>query len=119
MAKETEGIELNADVTGRGVRNLLSSPEKVRLSTLAMRRLRFSFLQGFYVVALVDGVFAGSLMITTEWSDWRDGASISFDERLTPTDTPSFVRLLLVDSVCLYSSRVSQPRHLPTAVQLC
>ena len=28
---------------------------------------------GFYLVAEKDGEIAGSLMVTTEWSDWRNG----------------------------------------------
>jgi ribosomal protein S18 acetylase RimI-like enzyme len=28
---------------------------------------------GFYVVAVVEGVIAASLMVTSEWSDWRNG----------------------------------------------
>lgn len=28
--------------------------------------------KGFYLVADVDGVVAGSLMVTYEWSDWRN-----------------------------------------------
>jgi len=30
--------------------------------------------RGFYLIAEVDGAIAGSLMVTSEWSDWRDGA---------------------------------------------
>jgi ribosomal protein S18 acetylase RimI-like enzyme len=56
MALETEGKNLILDVITQGVANLLAQPQR-----------------GFYVVAEVDGVSAGSLMITTEWSDWRDG----------------------------------------------
>lgn len=29
--------------------------------------------KGFYVVADVDGSVAAGLMVTTEWSDWRNG----------------------------------------------
>jgi len=56
MARETEGKELDAELITAGVRALLENP------TL-----------GFYVVAEIDGEVAGSLMITTEWSDWRNG----------------------------------------------
>jgi ribosomal protein S18 acetylase RimI-like enzyme len=56
MALETEGKNLIPDVITRGVSNLLAQPQR-----------------GFYVVAEVEGVKAGSLMITTEWSDWRNG----------------------------------------------
>jgi ribosomal protein S18 acetylase RimI-like enzyme len=55
MALETEGKELLTDVIGAGVRSLLGNPAA-----------------GFYVVAEQDSVL-GSLMITKEWSDWRNG----------------------------------------------
>lgn len=56
MARETEDFELDAAICSRGVRALFEDPEK-----------------GRYFVAEIDGVIAGSLMITKEWSDWRAG----------------------------------------------
>ena len=56
MALETEGKHLLPEVVGAGVRSLLANPES-----------------GFYMVAEQDGV-VGSLMITKEWSDWRNGS---------------------------------------------
>lgn len=56
MARETEGKQLDQDIITAGVHKLLQN------ETL-----------GFYVVAETDGEIAGSLMITTEWSDWRNG----------------------------------------------
>jgi ribosomal protein S18 acetylase RimI-like enzyme len=56
MALETEGKNLILEVITRGVANLLAQPQR-----------------GFYVIAEIDGAKAGSLMITNEWSDWRDG----------------------------------------------
>jgi GNAT superfamily N-acetyltransferase len=56
MAKETEGIELDRTICSRGVDALF---EDVTL--------------GRYFVAEMDGVVVGSLMITYEWSDWRNG----------------------------------------------
>lgn len=55
MALETEGKELLPDVIGAGVRSLLGNPAA-----------------GFYLLAEQDNV-VGSLMITKEWSDWRNG----------------------------------------------
>lgn len=56
MALETEGKVLMPNVIGAGVRHLLRHPDS-----------------GFYLVAESgDEVIAG-LMITTEWSDWRNG----------------------------------------------
>ena len=56
MALETEGKVLFPEVVGAGVRRLLARPAA-----------------GFYVVAEDGGRVIGSLMITTEWSDWRNG----------------------------------------------
>ena len=56
MALETEQKELLPDVIGPGVHSLLSNPAS-----------------GFYVVAERSDHVIGSLMITKEWSDWRNG----------------------------------------------
>ena len=57
MAWETEQKKLSPDVVARGVRNLLSHPR-----------------YGFYVVVEIDDEVVGSLMVTYEWSDWRDAS---------------------------------------------
>src|SRR5688572_3155055 len=57
MAKETESKELIADVITEGVKALLAKPEL-----------------GFYLIAEQNGTVVGSLMVTTEWSDWRNGS---------------------------------------------
>lgn len=56
MAKETEAKTLNPDIVLRGVTYLMHNPES-----------------GFYLVAEKSGEILGSLMITSEWSDWRNG----------------------------------------------
>ena len=56
MAMETEDKELDRDVVRKGVRGLFDRGD-----------------YGFYVVAEIDEVVVGSLMITYEWSDWRAG----------------------------------------------
>jgi ribosomal protein S18 acetylase RimI-like enzyme len=56
IARETEGYDLKLEVITAGVTRFLERPE-----------------QGFYLVAEIDGSVIGSLMITTEWSDWRNG----------------------------------------------
>ncbi len=56
MAKETEDKELDSTVVLAGVKNLMKNPE-----------------YGFYLVAEHHGRLVGCLMITTEWSDWRNG----------------------------------------------
>lgn len=54
MAKETENLFLAPEVVRSGVSKLLKSPDL-----------------GFYLVAEQNNKVVGSLMITTEWSDWR------------------------------------------------
>jgi ribosomal protein S18 acetylase RimI-like enzyme len=56
MAKETEDMELIPEVIGAGVRNMIENPQ-----------------MGFYLVAEESNVIQASLMVTTEWSDWRNG----------------------------------------------
>lgn len=56
MAWETEGKKLSQPVVTAGVENLLSQPE-----------------YGFYLLAEIEGEVAGALMLTSEWSDWRNG----------------------------------------------
>jgi ribosomal protein S18 acetylase RimI-like enzyme len=56
MARETEAKELAPEVLRAGVAHFIERPQ-----------------YGFYVVAEDAGGVVGSLMITYEWSDWRDG----------------------------------------------
>jgi ribosomal protein S18 acetylase RimI-like enzyme len=56
MALETEGKRLLPEVIGAGVRSLLRNPDA-----------------GFYVVAESRARPIGALLITKEWSDWRNG----------------------------------------------
>ncbi|MCX7590833.1 MAG: GNAT family N-acetyltransferase [Kiritimatiellae bacterium] len=56
MAKETEDKSLDHQILSAGVRTLLLNPHL-----------------GFYCVAEKDGEIVGCLMVTSEWSDWRDG----------------------------------------------
>jgi len=56
MAFETEGKELIPEVIGAGVRRLIETPSL-----------------GFYLVAEHAGELIACLMITNEWSDWRNG----------------------------------------------
>lgn len=56
MALETEQKELIPEVISKGVDTLLNNPNL-----------------GFYVVAERDNEVIGSLMVTMEWSDWRNG----------------------------------------------
>jgi len=55
MALETEGKRLDTTIVDTAVRSVFTDTEK-----------------GFYVVAEEDGVIVGGLMITYEWSDWRN-----------------------------------------------
>ncbi len=56
MAWETEHKHLDPDVLARGVSRVFTDPAK-----------------GFYLVAESAGEVVGQLMMTYEWSDWRDG----------------------------------------------
>ena len=55
MARETEGKSLDDGLLQKGVNAVFGAPEK-----------------GGYVVAEVEGRVVGSLLITFEWSDWRN-----------------------------------------------
>ena len=57
LAAETEDHVLNAERLRRGILALLRDASK-----------------GWYLVAELDGQVVGQLMITSEWSDWRNGA---------------------------------------------
>lgn len=56
MAQETEGLKLIPEVIGAGVKSLIDNPQL-----------------GFYLVVELDNGIQASLMVTTEWSDWRNG----------------------------------------------
>ena len=56
MALETEHLMLDPTVLAAGVRAGLEDENKAR-----------------YFVAEMDGVVVGQLMLTLEWSDWRNG----------------------------------------------
>lgn len=56
MALETEGKELDYATVRQGIAHGVADSKKAR-----------------YFVAELDGVPAGMLMLTMEWSDWRNG----------------------------------------------
>jgi ribosomal protein S18 acetylase RimI-like enzyme len=56
MAWETEQKQLDEDILTKGVSALIVDANK-----------------GFYLVAEQNDLVVGSLMVTTEWSDWRNG----------------------------------------------
>jgi ribosomal protein S18 acetylase RimI-like enzyme len=56
MAFETEGKKLDTETLTKGVSAVFADSAK-----------------GFYVVAENGGQIVGGLMVTTEWSDWRNG----------------------------------------------
>jgi ribosomal protein S18 acetylase RimI-like enzyme len=56
MARETEDLNLDRDVCTRGVQALFEDASR-----------------GRYFLAESDGAVVASLMITYEWSDWRNG----------------------------------------------
>ncbi len=55
MARETEGKSLDGGLLQKGVNSVFGAPEK-----------------GGYLVAEAEGRVVGSLLITVEWSDWRN-----------------------------------------------
>ena len=55
MAKETENINLSPKIALKAVEQLINDSSK-----------------GFYVLARIDDEIIGQLMITYEWSDWRN-----------------------------------------------
>ena len=55
MAQETEGLQLDEETVNEGVLHVLRNPEK-----------------GKYFVTDDDGRVVASLLITYEWSDWRN-----------------------------------------------
>ena len=56
MAQETEGHLLDENIISEGVESILNDSTK-----------------GYYYVACTEGKPIASLMITYEWSDWRNG----------------------------------------------
>ncbi|HUP58871.1 MAG TPA: GNAT family N-acetyltransferase [Thermoanaerobaculia bacterium] len=56
MARETEDLALDRDILTRGVHAVFADPS-----------------HGRYYVAEANGEVVASLMITYEWSDWRNG----------------------------------------------
>ena len=56
MASETEGLTLDRGLLRDGITTVLSTQDK-----------------GFYLVAEVDDQVVAGLLITYEWSDWRNG----------------------------------------------
>lgn len=57
MAQETEGVELDPETVDRGAGAVFADPAR-----------------GEYLVAEAAGRLAGCLMVTSEWSDWRNGS---------------------------------------------
>lgn len=55
MARETEDVDLDRNLITPGVKAVFNDESK-----------------GWYFVAEIDGQIAGSLLITFEWSDWRN-----------------------------------------------
>ena len=56
MAWETERKRLDRDTLERGIASVFEDPRR-----------------GYYLVAEHEGVPAGALLVTFEWSDWRKG----------------------------------------------
>jgi len=61
MAKETENLELDRKTVDLGVMHIMRNPQK-----------------GKYLVATIDEKIVASLMLTPEWSDWRNRCVLWF-----------------------------------------
>lgn len=55
MAKETEGLVLDRNILSKGVKSVIKDNSK-----------------GMYYLCEQDGIVVGQLLITKEWSDWRN-----------------------------------------------
>ena len=55
IAKETENLTLDPETALLGAKAIIKDPHK-----------------GFYLVAEMKGEIVGQLMVTNEWSDWRN-----------------------------------------------
>jgi GNAT superfamily N-acetyltransferase len=56
LAQETEALALDTALARRGIEDVLADSSK-----------------GSYWLAEVNGAVVGQVLLTTEWSDWRDG----------------------------------------------
>lgn len=56
MAKESENLELNRETLVRGIRGVFEAPHR-----------------GFYLVVEHETDVVGSMLVQSEWSDWRNG----------------------------------------------
>ena len=61
MALETEKLELDRETVSLGVMHVIRNPQK-----------------GKYLVAAIDEKIVASLMLTPEWSDWRNRCVLWF-----------------------------------------
>ncbi len=61
MADETEGLKLNPVILKTGINAVLTDVTK-----------------GIYYVAEINNNIAGSMLVTYEWSDWRNGLVLWF-----------------------------------------
>lgn len=61
MAMETENMKLNLNVIQKGIKSVFMDKQK-----------------GHYIVAESEGKIIASLMLTPEWSDWRNATMLWF-----------------------------------------
>jgi GNAT superfamily N-acetyltransferase len=66
LAQEIEALVLDRNLARRGVEDVLADSSK-----------------GVYWLAEVNDVVVGQVLVTTEWSDWRDGFFGGFKECLS------------------------------------
>ena len=97
MAKETENIDLTPDIALQAVKNLLNNPSK-----------------GFYVLARINDTIIGQLMITYEWSDWRNNTIWWIQSVYV---TPSYRKKGVFQSLFSYVKELAK-KHQVTMIRL-
>lgn len=68
LARETEDIQLNPEILASGISNALDRDEC------------------YYFIAELNGKVVGQTMITSEWSDWRNGIMWWFQSVFVPPE---------------------------------
>ena len=83
MARETEGVSLDPEVVRAGVAAVFADDSK-----------------GFYLLATRGDAVVGQLMVTYEWSDWRNGVIFWIQSvYVSPSSRRTGVYRALYDSV--------------------
>lgn len=90
MAKETENLELDRERLRKGTEALIADSSK-----------------GIYYLAEVNGKVVGQLMITYEWSDWRNATFLWIQSVYV---LPEFRKQGIFRSLYLYVESIAKKR---------